>query len=250
VFDATGVPTGYLGPVGIKIKLLVDREVAAMRNFVTGGNEKNYHIKSVNMGRDFEAAAVADLRQITDSDPCPACGAQLGMKEGIEVGHVFKLGTGYSTAMKAVFQDSNGKETPMVMGCYGIGVSRIVAAAIEQNHDENGMIFPMALAPMQVVLLNLGLKDEQITETAELLYTELQGKGVEILLDDRDERPGSKFKDADLLGIPLRITVGKSLTKNGVVEIRHRKDGTTEELVPEQVTARIVELIDAAMSNG
>ncbi|MBN4068565.1 proline--tRNA ligase, partial [Desulfotalea psychrophila] len=250
VFDATGVPTGYLGPVGIKIKLLVDREVAAMRNFVTGANEKNYHVKNVNMGRDFEAAAVADLRQITESDPCPSCGANLGLKEGIEVGHVFKLGTGYSTAMKAVFQDSKGKDKPMVMGCYGIGVSRIVAAAIEQNHDENGMIFPMALAPMQVVLLNLGLKDTQITETAEFLYSELQGEGVEVLLDDRDERPGSKFKDADLLGIPLRITVGKSLTKNGVVEIRHRKEGTTEELVPEQVTARIVELIDAAMSNG
>jgi len=250
VFDATGVPTGYLGPVGIKIKLLVDREVAAMRNFVTGGNEKNYHVKNVNMGRDFEAAAVADLRQITDSDPCPSCGAKLGMKEGIEVGHVFKLGTGYSTAMKAVFQDSNGKDKPMVMGCYGIGVSRIVAAAIEQNHDENGMIFPMPLAPMQVVLLNLGLKDEQITETAELLYSELQREGVEVLLDDRDERPGSKFKDADLLGIPLRITVGKSLTKNGVVEIRHRAGGTTEELVPQQVTARIVELINAAMING
>ena len=250
VFDATGVPTGYLGPVGITIKLVVDQEVAAMRNFVTGGNEKNYHIKNVNMERDFEAFAVADLRQITDSDPCPSCGAKLGMKEGIEVGHVFKLGTGYSTAMKAVFQDSNGKDKPMVMGCYGIGVSRIVAAAIEQNHDENGMIFPMPLAPMQVVLLNLGLKDEHITETAELLYRELQEKGIEVLLDDRDERPGAKFKDADLLGIPLRITVGKSLTKNGVVEIRLRSDGTTEELAPQQVTARILELINAAMNNG
>jgi len=250
VFDATGVPTGYLGPVGITIKLVVDQEVAAMRNFVTGGNEKNYHIKNVNMERDFEAFAVADLRQITDSDPCPSCGAKLGMKEGIEVGHVFKLGTGYSTALKAVFQDSNGKDKPMVMGCYGIGVSRIVAAAIEQNHDENGMIFPMPLAPMQVVLLNLGLKDEHITETAELLYRELQEKGIEVLLDDRDERPGAKFKDADLLGIPLRITVGKSLTKNGVVEIRLRSDGTTEELAPQQVTARILELINAAMNNG
>ena len=250
VFDATGVPTGYLGPVGITIKLVVDQEVAAMRNFVTGGNEKNYHIKNVNMERDFEAFAVADLRQITDSDPCPSCGAKLGMKEGIEVGHVFKLGTGYSTALKAVFQDSNGKDKPMVMGCYGIGVSRIVAAAIEQNHDENGMIFPMPLAPMQVVLLNLGLKDEHITETAELLYRELQEKGIEVLLDDRDERPGVKFKDADLLGIPLRITVGKSLTKNGVVEIRLRSDGTTEELAPQQVIARILELINAAMNNG
>lgn len=250
VFDATGVPTGYLGPVGIKIKLVVDNEVAAMRNFVTGGNEKNYHMKNVNIMRDFEAAAVADLRQITDMDPCPMCGAKLGMKEGIEVGHVFKLGTGYSEAMKADFQDSDGKDKPMVMGCYGIGVSRIVAAAIEQNHDENGIIFPMPLAPMQVILLNLGLKDTQITETAEALYKELQEKGVEVLLDDRDERPGSKFKDADLLGIPLRITVGKSLTKNGVVELRHRTDGVVEELEPEQLVVRVLHLIKTALNNG
>ena len=250
VFDATGVPTGYLGPVGIKVKLLVDNEVAGMHNFVVGANEKNHHLKNVNMGRDFEPFAVADLRQITSEDPCPACGGVLTMKEGIEVGHVFKLGTGYSTAMNAVFKDSAGSDTPIVMGCYGIGVSRIVAAAIEQNHDENGMVFPMPLAPMQVILLNLGLKDEQITEAAEALYAELQEKGVEVLLDDRDEQPGSKFKDADLLGIPLRITVGKRLTKDGVIELRSRKDGMVEELALQQVSGRVLELIEAAMSNG
>ncbi len=250
VFDATGVPTGYLGPVNIPIKLLVDAEVAAMRNYVTGANEKNYHFRNVNMGRDFEPFAVADLRQITKEDPCPECGAALILKEGIEVGHVFKLGTGYSTAMNAVFQDSDGDEKPMVMGCYGIGVSRIVAAAIEQNHDDNGMIFPMALAPMQVILLNLGLKDELITRTAEELYAELQQQGVEVLFDDRDERPGFKFKDADLLGIPLRLTVGKSLTKSGVVELRSRKDGVVEELKPEQVIERIVAMIQDAMIPG
>lgn len=172
------------------------------------------------------------------------------MKEGIEVGHVFKLGTGYSEAMNAVFQDSDGQDKPMVMGCYGIGVSRIVAAAIEQNHDENGMIFPMPLAPMQVVLLNLGLKDQEISEAAESLYTELQAQRVDVLYDDRDERPGSKFKDADLLGIPIRITVGKSLTKNGVIELRFRKDGAVEELPPNQVTERILEIIQAEMING
>ncbi|MCF8055757.1 MAG: proline--tRNA ligase [Desulfocapsa sp.] len=249
VYDATGVPTGYLGPVGIPIKLLVDQEVAAMRNFVVGANEKNYHMKNVNMGRDFEAAAVADLRQISPDDPCPSCGSALGLKEGIEVGHVFKLGTGYSEAMNAVFQDQDGKDKPMVMGCYGIGISRIVAAAIEQNHDENGMIFPMPLAPLQVILLNLGLNDEQITETAESLYNDLQDKGIEVLLDDRDERPGFKFKDADLLGIPLRITVGKRLSKDGIVELRHRSNGATEELAPEQIVSRISELIEEAMSN-
>ncbi len=217
---------------------------------MVGANEKNHHLKNVNMGRDFEPFAVADLRQITSEDPCPACGGVLTMKEGIEVGHVFKLGTGYSTAMNAVFKDSAGSDTPIVMGCYGIGVSRIVAAAIEQNHDENGMVFPMPLAPMQVILLNLGLKDEQITEAAEALYAELQEKGVEVLLDDRDEQPGSKFKDADLLGIPLRITVGKRLTKDGVIELRSRKDGMVEELALQQVSGRVLELIEAAMSNG
>ncbi len=250
VYDATGVPTGYLGPVGIKVKLLVDNEVAAMRNFVVGANEKNHHLINVNIGRDFEPFAVADLRQITIDDPCPACGGTLTMKEGIEVGHVFKLGTGYSESMNAVFQDSDGQDKPIVMGCYGIGVSRIVAAAIEQNHDENGIIFPMPLAPMQVILLNLGLKNEQITEAAEVLYAELQEKGVDVLLDDRDERPGSKFKDADLLGIPLRVTVGKRLTQDGVMELRLRKDGTVEEIEPAQMTARLVELINAAMIEG
>ena len=245
VYDATGVPTGYLGPVGIKVKLFVDQEVAAMKNFVVGANEKNYHMINVNLGRDFEAAEVADLRQISPEDPCPACGGKLNLKEGIEVGHVFKLGTGYSESMNAVYQTKDGKEQHMVMGCYGIGISRIVAAAIEQNHDENGMIFPMPLAPVQVILLNLGLKDKQITETAESLYRELQEAGVEVLLDDRDERPGFKFKDADLLGIPLRITVGKSLTKNGVIELRHRKDGATEELLPEQIIERVVTVIQS-----
>jgi len=250
VFAATGVPTGYLGPVGIKVKLLVDNEVAAMYNFVVGANEKNYHLKNVNMGRDFEPFGVADLRQITVDDPCPVCGGVLTMKEGIEVGHVFKLGTGYSKAMNAVFQDSDGQDKPMVMGCYGIGVSRIVAAAIEQNHDENGMIFPMPLAPMQVIVLNLGLKDEQITGAAEALYGDLQEKGIDVLLDDRDERPGSKFKDADLLGIPLRLTVGKRLTQDGVIELRSRRDGKVEELALQQVVARVRELIEAAMING
>ncbi len=246
VFDATGVPTGYLGPIGLKIKLVVDNEVAAMKNFVTGANEKNYHCRNVNMGRDFEASAVADLRQITDTDPCPSCGEKLVMREGIEVGHVFKLGTGYSEAMHAVFQDSDGQDKPMVMGCYGIGVSRIVAAAIEQNHDENGMVFPLPIAPMQVILLNLGVKDVQITEASELLYKELLEKGVDVLLDDRDERPGSKFKDADLLGIPLRLTLGKSFSKNGLVELRHRSNGATEELLPHQVTERVLKIINLA----
>lgn len=234
VFDATGVPTGYLGPVGISIRIVADQEVETMQNFYVGGNEKNFHMKNVNFGRDFQVEAVADLRQITTTDPCPDCGGRLELTEGIEVGHIFKLGTGYSVSMNATFQDKDGVEKHFVMGCYGIGVSRIVAAAIEQNHDENGIIFPVPLAPYTVVILNLGGNDEQINTTAEKLYKDLQGVGVEVLLDDRDERPGFKFKDADLLGVPYRVTVGKSFAKNGTVEIRRRVDGTTEELTPEE----------------
>ena len=249
VFDITGVPTGYLGPIGLngsKIKVVADWEVAAMRNFVVGGGEKNYHLKNVNMGRDFEVAVVADLRQIAADDPCPLCGGELGQIEGIEVGHIFKLGTVYSESMRAVFQDHDGQEKPLVMGCYGIGVSRIVAAAIEQNHDENGIILPVAIAPVQVIILNLGLKDAEITAAAESLYTQLQAQGIEVLLDDRDERPGSKFKDADLLGIPFRVTVGTRLTKEGVVEIRHRRDGLTVELAGDQVADYLLNQIAAA----
>ncbi len=250
VFDLTGVPTGYLGPVGLKIKVVADHEVAAMRNFVVGGGEKNYHLQNVNMGRDFVVSAVADLRQIAADDPCPLCGGELGQIEGIEVGHIFKLGTVYSAAMRAVFQDHDGQEKPLIMGCYGIGISRIVAAAIEQNHDENGMIFPVAIAPFQVIILNLGLKDAAISGAAESLYAQLQAQGLEVLLDDRDERPGSKFKDADLLGIPFRVTIGTRLSKDGMIEIRHRRDGLTVELMPEQAAEYLLSQIarsDSAM---
>ena len=251
VFDITGVPTGYLGPIGLngaKIKVVADWEVAALRNFVVGAGEKNYHLKNVNMGRDFEVAALGDLRQIAGDDPCPHCGGRLGQIEGIEVGHIFKLGTVYSESMRALYQDHDGQEKPMIMGCYGIGISRIVAAAIEQNHDDNGIIFPLALAPAQVIILNLGLKDAVITDAAESLYAQLQVQGFEVLLDDRDERPGSKFKDADLLGVPFRVTFGARLNKEGVVEIRHRRDGLTVELTPEQVMAYLLSQITASGS--
>lgn len=248
VYDITKVPTGYLGPVGLAVKIVADQEVAAMRNFYVGGNEKNYHMKNVNLGRDFQVDAVGDLRQITTSDPCPECGGRLELTEGIEVGHVFKLGTGYSESMEATFQDSDGKEKPFVMGCYGIGVSRVVAAAIEQNHDENGIIFPVPLAPYTVIILNLGLKDEKITGMAEQLYDDLKSQGVDVLLDDRDERPGSKFKDADLLGIPFRVTVGKSFTNSGLVEMRTRKSGVVSEITPDRVIpALLSEIADQSI---
>lgn len=234
IFNATGVPTGYLGPVGIPIRVVADQEITVMRNFYVGANEKNYHLQNVNFGRDFQVEAVTDLRQITANDPCPQCGGRLSLTEGIEVGHIFKLGTGYSESMNATFQDSDGQEKHFVMGCYGIGVSRVVAAAIEQNHDDNGIIFPIPLAPYTVIILNLGGKDEQLTATAEKLYNDLRAAGLEVLIDDRDERPGLKFKDADLLGIPYRLTVGKSFTKSGKVEIKRRRDGALEEMTPEE----------------
>ena len=238
-FDATGVPSGYLGPVGITIRLLADHEVVGLPAFSTGANEKNYHFQNVLFGRDFRTEEVDDFRQITVTDPCPSCGHEIRLVEGIEVGHIFKLGTGYSDSMKAYFQDRDGEEKPLVMGCYGIGVSRIVAATIEQNHDQNGIIFPVPLAPYQVSILNLGLNNEAICEVVETIYAQLIGLGIDVFLDDRDERPGVKFKDADLLGFPFRITVGKRYTENGMIEIRRRRDGFTEEVALDELTEHI-----------
>ncbi|KAB2892015.1 MAG: proline--tRNA ligase [Desulfobulbaceae bacterium] len=246
-FDATGVPTGYIGPVGLAIRLVADQEVAGMRNAVAGANEKNYHLRNVNPGRDFQVESYADLRQITTDDPCPLCGGRLELTEGIEVGHIFKLGTSYSEKMQAVFQDSDGSEKPFVMGCYGIGVSRVVAAAIEQNHDDNGIIFPLPLAPFQTIILNLDPRDEQIDTAARKLYAELVRQGVEVLLDDRDERPGAKFKDADLLGIPYRITVGKKYLQGGMVELRSRKTGVVEEMSLDQLLSVLPSMISDAI---
>jgi prolyl-tRNA synthetase len=249
-FDATGVPTGYLGPVNIVIRLLADQEVMQMANFSVGANEKNFHLQNVNPGRDFQVEEIGDFRQITESDPCPSCGGGLRLVQGIEVGHIFKLGTAYSVSMQANFQDSEGNEQPLVMGCYGIGVSRVVAAAIEQNHDENGIIFPVPLAPFPVTVLNLGLKDPEVSAAAEDVYTKLLARGVDAFLDDRDERPGVKFKDADLLGFPVRITVGKRFKDNGLVEVRCRKDGTTQELSMDSLIDTIMAQLAEQNSRG
>lgn len=229
-FDATGVPTGYLGPIGLAIRVVADQQIAGMQNFAIGANEKNFHYRNANMGRDFTVEKVADLRMVTESDRCPTCGGGLELTRGIEVGHIFKLGTSYSEALNAKFLDNDGQEKPFIMGCYGIGVSRVMAAAIEQNHDKDGIIFPLPIAPFQVIIVNLGFNDGEITRAAESLYQAMQERGVDVLLDDRDERPGSKFKDADLIGIPIRVTVGKRFASDGVVEIRQRHDGTITEL--------------------
>ena len=227
VWERTKLPAGYLGPVGLEMKVVADHEVMGMASCVTGANEKGHHLQGVIPGRDFTPDITGDLRQITTEDSCPLCDGALGLTEGIEVGHIFKLGTGYSESMNATFQDNEGGEQHFVMGCYGIGVSRVVAAAIEQNHDQNGIIFPVPMAPFQVIVLNLSLKNEETSKAAEDLYLNLKQQGHDVLYDDRDERPGSKFKDADLIGIPFRVTVGKTYEKNGEVEVRLRKDGTT-----------------------
>ncbi len=243
VWKLTKLPVGYIGPVAIPIKLVADQEVMEMVNAACGANEKGHHLTGVNPERDFKPLMTGDLRQITPEDPCPVCGGRLELTEGIEVGHIFKLGTNYSEALEATFQDQDGKQQPLVMGCYGIGVSRVVAAAIEQNHDKNGIIFPLPLAPFQVLVLNLGTNDKETTAAAEQLYLDLQAGGLDVLFDDRDERPGSKFKDADLLGIPFRVTVGKTWQKEGRVELRLRQSGETSTIDYPQAAAEIIAMV-------
>ncbi|RZW26461.1 MAG: proline--tRNA ligase [Desulfobulbaceae bacterium] len=239
IYDATGAPSGYLGPIGSRIRLLADQEVATLVNFTVGASEKNFHLQNVNHERDFKAQEIDDFRRLTKADPCPACGSSIRLVEGIEVGHIFKLGTSYSESMHAYYQDREGNERPLVMGCYGIGVSRVVAAAIEQNHDDNGIIFPAPLAPYPVTVLNLALSDPEVSGAAEKIYEELNNSGIETFIDDRDERPGIKFKDADLLGFPLRITVGKRFKENSMVEVCGRANGTTEEVGIEDVVSHV-----------
>ena len=222
VFDVTGAPMGFAGAIGLKIKKVADFALKEMKNMVMGANEEDKHILNVNEGRDFQVETYADLRMITSSDPCPRCGGELLFGKGIEVGHVFKLGTKYSTALKADFLDRNGQETPFVMGCYGIGIGRIVAAAIEQSHDENGIIFPISISPFEVTILPLEMHEAHVREVAENLCQQLSDLGLTVFIDDRDERPGFKFKDADLLGIPVRVTVSLRTLKKNAIEIKVR----------------------------
>ena len=223
VQELTGAEVGFAGPVGLKLPIYADQAVARMNTVVTGANRDNYHLTQVNPARDMKITAVADLRSITAQDPCPRCGGELTLLRGIEVGHIFKLGLKYSKALKAAYLDADGKEHYLYMGCYGIGVSRIMAAAIEQGHDANGIIFPMALAPFQVGLIPIGHNDPAVAECVEGLHADLEAAGVEVLLDDRDERPGVKFKDCDLVGLPLRVVVGAKALAQGMAEVRHRR---------------------------
>jgi len=240
---ATGAAVGFAGPVGFTGEILADHAVANVVDAFTGANEADHHLARVNFGRDFQAT-LADLRMVGAGDLCPRCGGALAAYQGIEGGHIFVLGTHYSAKMNAVYLDDTGKEVPMVMGCYGIGVSRLVAAAIEQNHDADGIAWPMAIAPYQVIVTSLG-KEDAVREAAERVYEALRARGLEVLYDDRDERPGVKFKDADLLGIPLRLTVGGKGLAQGSLELKRRGEKEFT-LVPvaeavERVAAAVVE---------
>jgi prolyl-tRNA synthetase len=218
-----------------------------MTNFVTGANEKDAHFIQVNLGRDFQVSRFADLRRFVSGDACPRCGGKTRTDKGIEVGHTFKLGTKYSEAMNAKFTDEQGNEKAFVMGCYGIGVGRTVAAAIEQSYDENGIIFPMPIAPFQVLLLPVNIKSDLLRHKAQELYQALLREGIEVLYDDREETPGVKFKDADLIGIPLRITLGERNLKKGLIEIKKRKTGEVILIKEDEVLPQLKGMISREM---
>jgi len=221
---------GYIGPVGFKGKIYVDHSALALADFVAGANEKDMHYTGVNWDRDVQGMVAADIRNVVEGDPSPTGHGQLKIARGIEVGHIFQLGQKYSDPMKGVVLDESGKEVKLYMGCYGIGVTRIVAAAIEQNHDERGIIWPEPIAPFQVVLVPMGMqKSERVREVADRLYAELTAAGIEVLYDDRDARPGVKFADAELLGIPHRLVVGERGLEAGKLEYRGRRDTESQE---------------------
>ncbi|MBQ7585014.1 MAG: proline--tRNA ligase [Desulfovibrionaceae bacterium] len=226
----TKAPLGFAGPVELEIPIYADQALKGYSDFVTGGNALDTHYKHVDLNRDAKIVAYADLRSITEADPCPRCGGKIGLTKGIEVGHIFMLGQKYSSAMHASFLNEAGREETMIMGCYGIGISRVLAAAIEQNHDEQGIIFPPQIAPFSCILLNLDVTNQEVSAKVEEIYQELLNLKLEVLLDDRDERAGVKFKDADLLGCPLQLVLGKKSLSRGIIEVKDRKSGEKAEL--------------------
>lgn len=246
--EVTGSPRGFAGPMGIKCDIVADYSLVNMQNFVVGANKENYHIKNCNIGRDFKLSKFADLRFAKGADACPHCGGSLEVIRGIEVGHVFKLGTKYSKTMNATFLDKDGSEKYMIMGCYGIGIGRTVAACIEQSHDEDGIVWTMPLAPYHVIVTPVNVNNKEISKAAEGLYGKLEEKGVEVLLDDRDERAGVKFKDADLIGIPIRITIGPKRLEEGAVEVRFRKSGELKVVPLEEVVDFVVKKVDEELN--
>ena len=238
--DLTGGPLGFSGPVGLEgARVIADHTVAGMTNMVAGANEADAHLVNVNRGRDFKVDEFQDVLEVIPGDKCRRCGKPLTTWRGIEVGQIFKLGTKYSEVMKATFLDEKGVERPFVMGCYGIGITRTVAAAIEQHNDRDGIAWPISVAPFEVHVLPTNVTEPGLKSTAEAIHDGLVERGIEVLLDDRDERPGNKFKDADLVGFPLRVTVGERAAKEGNVELRMRKTGETTK-IPRDDAVRVV----------
>ncbi|MBN1623994.1 MAG: proline--tRNA ligase [Clostridia bacterium] len=244
VMKVTGAQVGFAGPVGLKIKTIADLEVKHMADFITGANETDYHYSNVNLS-DCNIEVFWDIRNIVEGDKCPVCGEPVKIDRGIEVGHIFKLGTKYSEALGCRFLDENGKEKPMIMGSYGIGVARTMAAVIEQNCDEKGIIWPLGVAPYKVIVIPVNTSKEEQMEMAERIYKNLLSLGLEVLLDDRNERAGVKFNDADLIGIPVRITVGKRASE-GFVEYKLRKDEESQDIAEADIMSRIAD--DIGMS--
>ncbi len=244
----TGAPVGFSGPVGLEgVEIIADHTVEPLVNIVVGGNESDVHLKNVNPGRDFRTTEFHDIALIGRGDSCARCGKELDSFRGIEVSQAFKLGTKYSSCMKATFLDEDGVGKPFVMGCYGLGVSRTVAAIIEQHHDDDGIVWPTSAAPFDVEILAVNVKSDDVRQAAEVLYDELQAAGVAVLYDDRDDSPGTKFKDADLVGLPLRVTVGDRSLKRGVVEARVRRTGEQTD-VPRDGAAQEIQRMLAALT--
>ncbi|MDR1920818.1 MAG: proline--tRNA ligase [Candidatus Adiutrix sp.] len=242
-----GAPMGFVGPVQAKLPVVADLGLRALGGGVVGANETDAHFIHAELGRDFIVNRWLDLALAGQGDPCPRCGGPLAVKRGIEVGHIFKLGLKYSKAMNALYANAEGREEPLVMGCYGIGVGRAVAAAIEQNHDENGIIWPMPLAPYEAAVLPLQTRSEKVMAAAEKLFGELTALGVETVLDDRDERPGVKFKDADMVGYPLRLTVSEKSLAEGKAELKHRQTRETALTPLDEAAALVAALRDRGL---
>ena len=249
---AVGAQPGYGSPLGIqrdKVLLVVDDLVAASPNLVAGANKPGYHVRNTNYGRDYTADLVTDLVAVSDGYACPTCGSPVYTSRGVEVGNIFKLGTKYSIAMGATYLDENGESKPIVMGSYGIGSERLMAVIIELHHDDNGIQWPITVAPYQVMLVSLATeKTPEIAAAAEQIYADLQAAGIEVLYDDRDERAGVKFNDADLLGIPIRLTVGGKGLKNGIVEMKLRRNGETGDLPLATIVQEVQTLIAVEMA--
>jgi prolyl-tRNA synthetase len=242
---ATGCVGGFTGPHGLHdCTIVVDSELPGLKNLCAGACRENYHYINMNYGRDYKADIIADIKVLREGDPCPECGAPIKHTRGIEVGQVFKLGTKYSESMHAVYADEEQNEHPIWMGCYGIGVSRTLAAVVEQHHDDDGIIWPVSVAPYHVEIVVMKTKDEVQNELAQKIYDELTDAGVEVIMDDRDERPGVKFKDADLIGIPVRITVGR-LAKDGKVEYKLRREKDKQEMTAEDAVKAAIEIVNA-----